>query len=157
MLEYINDDLLKTHCNLIIHGCNAQRVMGSGVAKTLKYKYPEIFYEYVKKDKLELGDVIFVKTYDNKIIGNCITQKYYGYDKNKVYVSYEAIEKAIKNVNDYCVKNNIKDVAMPLIGCGLGGGNWKDVLDIIKKNANFNSYVYILERDIYDYTKNNFS
>lgn len=38
-IKYIKGSLLDTDAKIIVHGCNCQGVMGSGVAKQLKKNY----------------------------------------------------------------------------------------------------------------------
>ena len=46
MLKIINGDLLKAKEKFIVHQCNAQGVMGSGVAKQIATLYPEAEKQY---------------------------------------------------------------------------------------------------------------
>lgn len=139
-LEYKTDNIIFAPEELIIHGCNAQGVMGSGVALAIRNRWPRAYayyrgaYERNKK-KLELGTVIYIADFNPtpKYIGNCITQEYYGRDSSVQYCSYEAIEKCLLEVKNFCLDNNIHAFAMPKIGCGLGGGKWEVVLKIIEK------------------------
>lgn len=120
---------------LLLHGCNAQGAMGSGIAKAIREKFPEAFLEYRKVYSLNsgliLGEVITVECSEGKIIANGITQEFYGRDE-KQYVSYDAINKVMEEVNRYAIEFNIDTVAMPLIGAGLGGGSWKIISKIIE-------------------------
>ena len=68
-IEYITGDLLQTDVKHIIHGCNSKGVMGSGVAKVLREKYPRAYQDYndvYNNYGLELGDVIVSVQDDGK-------------------------------------------------------------------------------------------
>lgn len=125
---------------MIIHGCNAQGVMGSGVAKQLRHKYPEIYdyyVEFIDNNVPPLGKVNFVAVTQNLIIANCITQKYYGRDGGK-YVSYSALQNCFITVNECCKQESITEVHIPyLIGAGLGGGDPKYIMSLIKENITY--------------------
>jgi len=158
MITYIKGDLLQTDVNIIVHGCNAQGVMGSGVALTIKNKYP-LAYKYYREQYecglLYLGNVIPVRTRENNKnihILNAITQQYYGKD-GKQYVSYPALRSCFKYIPKYCKKykdwynepNNISQIAMPKIGAGLGGGDWNIIERIIEEELkDFEVLVYEL-------------
>jgi O-acetyl-ADP-ribose deacetylase (regulator of RNase III) len=147
-IEYITGDLFSTHIRTIVHGCNAQGVMGSGVAKIVREQYPEAYLAYRKvyesaTDKhlssLPLGAVYYSES-RGKIILHAITQKFYGRD-NRRYVSYDAISEAMKRINSM----EITEIAMPQIGAGLGGGDWTVISAIIESELkSVKPYVYIL-------------
>ena len=48
MINYLTKDITTVDRGIIAHGCNCQGVMGSGVARFLRDKYPQIFPEYAK-------------------------------------------------------------------------------------------------------------
>ena len=141
----------------IIHGCNAQGRMGSGVAKALMDRYPEVREQYIKthaewpsdQGVPFLGSVHTVHT-DGQVVFNAITQEFYGYD-GKLYASYGAIElcmsalnKAMSSIEAHT--GETPHVAMPLLGCGLAGGSWSVVSAIIERcSLHFQPVVYTLE------------
>src|SRR5271167_114181 len=45
-IKYLNKDITTVDEGIIAHGCNCQGVMGSGVARFLRDKYPQIFPYY---------------------------------------------------------------------------------------------------------------
>jgi O-acetyl-ADP-ribose deacetylase (regulator of RNase III) len=138
-IEYVKGNLFDTHCNVIVHGCNAQGVMGSGVAKIIRDQYPEAYQTY-KRSKLSLGSVSKASS-NGKIIVNAITQQYYGRDAIR-YVSYDAISEVFVQIN-HSFKN--QEIAMPQIGAGLGGGDWSVISAIIESELKcVTPYVYIL-------------
>lgn len=121
---YKRGNLLNTSYKLIAHGCNAQGVMGSGVAKLIKERYPIVFKAYrlkYQKDGLKLGTILPVYIGNKKWVINCITQEFYGKSFGKVYVSYEAIKQCMLDINKKFSKN-YAEIALPMIGAGLGGG-----------------------------------
>jgi O-acetyl-ADP-ribose deacetylase (regulator of RNase III) len=152
-IQYVKGDLLHADCKFILHGCNSFGVMGSGVAKLIRQKWPKAYQDY--KDRydsygLKLGEVIASKQDDGKIILNAITQEFYGKD-DRVYVSYWAIANVIKTIDDIAKDTNKEmpgtpfKIAMPMIGSGLGGGDWKVIEAIIENESkNIQPVVYIL-------------
>lgn len=136
-----NSNLLDVKTGLIVHGCNAQGVMGSGVAKQLRDKYPDIYTEYVthlEYLKLEqyplLGVVSFVAIpgMPDLIVANAITQEFYGRDPGTQYVSYEAIFVAMATCLAFARNKDI-DIHIPfMIGAGLGGGDLATIKSIIE-------------------------
>jgi O-acetyl-ADP-ribose deacetylase (regulator of RNase III) len=140
MIIYKKGDLLKAEQSIIAHQCNMQGVMGSGVAKAIKEKYPDAFsvYRYqLSAGIVRLGDYCAVKISD-KIIVNIFSQDKYT-PRDIRHTSYDALEIAFRTLKS----RYDGDIAMPKIGCGLGGGDWKIVSAIIESVFN--------DRDIYIY------
>jgi O-acetyl-ADP-ribose deacetylase (regulator of RNase III) len=137
-IEHRKGNLFDTDIKLIVHGCNAHGVMGSGVAKIVRDDYPEAYEQYkaeyeLARDNgefaLEMGSVGFVKS-NGKVIGNAVTQYNYGGKEGVRYVDYEAVSNSIHEIIDWCLNNGHTQFAMPKIGAGLGGGNW-DIIEMI--------------------------
>lgn len=146
-IKYITGNLLDAPEPIIIHGCNAQGVMGSGVAKAIRDKYPMAYAEYETVHRihgLRLGEVVWGDC-GQHVVGNAITQKYYGRDPIR-YCSYEAIARAIEGVNIMARSSGIEAVGMPLIGAGLAHGSWKIISSIIEVEAqDFQPVVYLID------------
>jgi len=144
-IEYIKGDLLNTDIQHIIHGCNAQGVMGSGVAKAIRAKYPTAYSDYndaYNNKGLELGEIVFSAQNNGKIICNAITQKNFGRRDDTVYVSYWAIAEVFRKINSW----NVKEIALPMIGAGLANGDWNVISAIIENTLiTTKPVVYVLE------------
>lgn len=115
----------------IIHGCNAQGVMGSGVAAIIRNDYPVAYQTYMDQSPhYILGEVIPAKVADNLVIVNAITQEFFGTDR--VQVDYDAVEQAMKGVKHLANSGMIesKVIHFPFIGAGLAGGDQHTLLTI---------------------------
>jgi len=128
----VEGDVLQIPRGLIVHGCNAQGVMNSGIAKQVKEQFPNAFDQYRKFYKCGLGSVNYALVGDSKFIANAITQEWYGREPRR-YVSYDAIAHAFEDIDLWLkrIKNHTgvaMQVHFPAIGAGFGGGN----LEIIK-------------------------
>lgn len=133
-IRYVKGDLIRADEEIIMHGCNAQGVMGSGVAKAIRNRWPYAYEVYAYEHKihgLELGEVVWAKCED-KLIANCITQANFGRDGEQ-YCDYEAIRKCCQTVVAQASVRGNKAVAMPQIGAGLGGGDWRTIEAIIEE------------------------
>lgn len=135
---YKQGDLLEAEESVIIHGCNAQGVMGSGVALAIRNKYPEVAKKYfkMKEDgRMQLGCCTFCHQDDGKTVINAITQEFYGRNQHVVYVSYAAIAHVFKNINDWCKMKGVDKIAIPKIGAGLANGDWSIIEKIIEEEC----------------------
>jgi O-acetyl-ADP-ribose deacetylase (regulator of RNase III) len=146
-ITYCRADLFTTKVGAIMHGCNAQGVMGSGVAAVIRQKYPEAYEAYVRKHQevgLICGRNQYVRT-NGKIIINAITQPNYGRG-GFMYASYDAIDRCMESLELGSERRGIKEVAMPRIGAGLGGADWNVVAAIIESRLKtVKPYVYVLD------------
>lgn len=134
MVKYVKGDLFDTDCDIIAHGCNCRGGYGSGVAYMMAMRYPkarEMYLEKFEDEGWKLGDVQFVRTHDGKVIANCATQAAY-LPRGKCHADYAAIHASMNAVRDFA-KTNHKSVAIPKIGAGLAGGDWKVIEKILNR------------------------
>lgn len=147
MIRYVTGDLLGANQKVIVHGCNNRGVMGSGVARQIREKWPNVYEVYHLKHKvfgLALGDIIPVATLDGRVVVNAVTQDGFGSD-GKRYVDYGAIQRCFETLNDKVSNWEVDEIAMPRIGAGLGGGDWEVIEEIINRTArNYAPVVYDL-------------
>lgn len=144
MINYLKQDItLLTGPAIIMHGVNCQKAMGSGVAKALYTKWPEVRAKYMSLDKedMRLGMYQAISPPRERIrldpiIVNCFTQEYYGTDK-KQYANADAIRTCLDKVcYRLAIPLRITNIYLPKIGCGLGGLDWeKDVKPILEEVA----------------------
>lgn len=149
MIHIIEGDLFTTKADVICHQVNCQGVMGSGVAKQVKEKYPKAYEKYKAmcddywcsdEENFLLGIAQIVKI-DNKNIANLFCQFDYGYNGVR-YTDYEAVYKAFTRLNENCPQDFT--FAFPYhFGCDRGGANW----DIIFKMME----VVFKDREIFIY------
>lgn len=148
-----NSNLLDVSEGIILHGCNAQGVMGSGVAKQLRAKYMQVYIDYqnfVAEQReifgsVPLGATVLTDVSDKLAVASAITQNNYGYD-GKQYASYVAIDQAVRRVLHHTYTNKYRNwpVHIPyMIGAGLGGGDLCKIKTIIEDASRD------LERNIY--------
>lgn len=138
MIKTIIGDLLNAKENLLVHQVNCQGVMGAGIAKQLKNRYPEVFTSYFDvcsrfQDKSNLlGKVQVVKVDEKRAVVNLFGQLSFG-RQNKIYTDYEALKDGFTKIKSMMVENNLS-LAIPYgIGCGLGGGDWNAVYELIEE------------------------
>nr|WP_272509901.1 macro domain-containing protein [Paenibacillus chitinolyticus] len=120
--------------DIIGHQVNCMGVMGAGLAKLIKRDYPEAFKQYKlscgNKGEL-LGRCQIVSTQCEKYIANLFGQ--YGYGVQKRHTDYIALRGALNELKSLAMKSN-QSIALPYnIGCGLAGGDWDIVEQIIEE------------------------
>jgi len=151
--QYIKGSILDAPQKYIAHGVNCQNVMGSGVARVLFEEYPSVKTQYHMfcDDMTIEGDTAGLLGYictalGEKTVFNCFTQDSYGYDGKK-HVDYEAVYKCFIGLTARLKGTSTHAIAIPKIGCGLAGGNWDIVKQIIDDATgdDLDVFVYYLE------------
>lgn len=140
MIEERVGNVLDIPFGIVVHGCNSHGVMGSGIAKEVKARFPGAFKvyadEYARRvnkgcSGLELGSLTVYAPETELIIVNAVTQQDYGREPGHVYVDYNAMYSCFVKIKNIAVEQNMP-VNFPLIGCGLANGDWNIVSAIIE-------------------------
>lgn len=134
----IGDLIEQVDKGIIVHQVNAQGVMGGGIAKQIRDRWPKVWDDYsaiVKPNQPDkgfqyMGKVIYTEVEPGLWVASIVGQQFYGRDTSRVYTSYEALEMGFHSVKNFAL-NNKADVHYPLIGCGLANGDWTKVSQII--------------------------
>ena len=139
MIKHIKCDIFESGADVILHQVNCQGVMGSGIARQVKEKFPVVFHAYkafcdIKDDKSELlGTAQFIRVNEGGYAGyvvNLFAQEKFGYD-GKCYTDYDALKECLEDVSNYFHNQTI---AIPyLMGCARGGGDWNIVYKMIEE------------------------
>jgi hypothetical protein len=134
--------IVRKNCNIfdgdaqgIIHQANCQNTMGSGIAKEIRARYPEVYEADCKTksgDYSKLGTFSWVKTNDDKFyIYNCYSQFRYGREQR--HTNYEAVYNGLSSIKSHAESHQLKSLSLPhKMGCMLGGGSWHIVNAIIE-------------------------
>lgn len=155
-LEYVKGDAVKAllagDVDFLMHCCNAQGVMGAGIALQVKKAFPQVFEDYNAycnisgKGRWLLGNNVI----SGKVI-NAIVQYSWGGIARQLH--YGAIAQCIaglhedKRIRDAGLGMRPTKIAVPyLMGCGLAGGDWNVVKELLEAKPNFVTIVvYELE------------
>lgn len=125
-------DLFTTKLKAIGHGVNLEGVMGAGVAKIVREQFPEAYehYKYACDHRVLFpGAAQMVNTESGygKIIVNMGTQLEPGPHAELRLIKLAAAN-AAESLQWY---RGIEGMAIPKIGCGIGGLDWHDVLPLL--------------------------
>lgn len=148
-LKFVLGDITKSDADYICHQVNCQGVMGSGVAKAIKDKWPVVYTDYrrffYESNKPLLNQIQIVAVSTEQSVINMFAQEYYGYDRNQ-YTSYDAFWKCLNKIKNTVPKGS--KIAFPSkIGCCRGGANWKVILTMISEVLESEYNVEIWEYD----------
>lgn len=134
-------NLLEKDFDMIGHQTNCLGVMGAGIAKQIKDKWPEVFKKYHGICATEddphslLGKVYYVHQDGGPIVANMFGE--FSFTENaegvipgtKRHTDYSALQKCFEDVKLIMKANHLKTFGIPdHIGCGLAGGDWYGVV-----------------------------
>ena len=132
MLKLTKGDILKADAEALVNTVNCVGVMGRGVALQFKKAFPENFKAYevaCKADQVQPGKM-FVHDlnhlYNPRFIINFPTKRHW---KAKSHI--EDIQSGLTDLIELVAQQQIRSIAIPPLGCGLGGLNWEDVKPLI--------------------------
>lgn len=123
--------LFDSNSQTLVNTVNCVGVMGKGIAKEFKARYPEMFKEYntiCNNNELKVGKPYVWKSKSKKWVLNFPTKCHYK-DGSKI----EWIEDGLKYFKDHYKEWGITSIAFPALGCSNGGLDWNVVLPIMKK------------------------
>jgi O-acetyl-ADP-ribose deacetylase (regulator of RNase III) len=136
----------------ILQVCNDVGGYGAGFSGALAKRWPKAESEYrnlwrLKFGKIPLGEIQVIQVLSDLAIINMIAQHGIGEDeKGEPPIRYEALKKCLSKAGDEISEYN-GTAHMPRIGCGLAGGDWAKVQQIIDDELikrNINVVVYDL-------------
>lgn len=145
---------------IIAHVVNDQGGWGAGFVMALSRmsRLPEIDYrawsagDYALNDypppKFGLGEIQMVPIREGLEVVNMIAQHKFVSPQNPVALRYNALEDCLEQLSENATMTGNVSIHMPRIGCGLAGGDWNVVEDIINHTLTRHGievYVYDLE------------
>lgn len=128
---------------LIVHICNDIGAWGKGfvLAISKKWNEPEREYRewYKSQTDFGLGKVQYVNVEPDIFVANMIGQHKIRKTNGLAPIRYDSVEECLNKVADFAIENQTS-IHMPRIGCGLAGGNWIEIVNIINRT--------LIEKDI---------
>lgn len=134
MIELTQGDILRADAEALVNTVNCVGVMGRGIALQFKKAFPENFKRYkaiCDKKELQPGKMFIYdlnRLYNPRYVVNFPTKRHWK-DKSRM----EDIEAGLQALVEEVRKREIHSVAIPPLGCGLGGLCWTDVRAKIEK------------------------
>ena len=128
MIELTQGDILRADAEALVNTVNCVGVMGRGIALQFKKAFPENFNHYkavCDKKELQPGTMFIhdlSRFLNPRYIINFPTKRHW---KGKSRM--EDIEAGLKTLVEEMRQRGIHSVAIPPLGCGLGGLPWVDV------------------------------
>lgn len=135
-MSVIHKDILTITKGIIAHQCNTKGVMGAGLAKDIRSKYPFVYMQYREAylaNNLPLGSTQFIQVSPSLYIANLIAQD--GYGRDKQYTNYEALAQCLKDLHQRSIDWKLCVYIPYGLGCGLAGGDWNIVSKLVETHC----------------------
>jgi len=132
MINLVTGNLLEAPVEALVNTVNCVGIMGKGIALQFKQAFPENFKGYAqacRKGDVRIGHMFVHETgslFQPKYIINFPTKRHWR-SKSRL----EDIVLGLKDLIRTVEKLGIQSIAVPPLGSGLGGLNWKEVKGLI--------------------------
>ncbi len=130
MIVYMKGNIFEAPAQVITNAVNCVGVMGGGIALQFKERYPDMFRDYAARCVEKT-----VKPGEPYLFENGSVQVLNFPTKNdwRVDSKLEDIETGLKYLSENYGEMGIYSLALPALGCGLGGLDWNDVKPLVEK------------------------
>lgn len=142
MITYVSGNLFHSPAQVLVNTVNCAGVMGKGLALEFKQRYPDMFADYVarcERAALKPGEPYLWENSEVQIL-NFPTKRHWR-DGSRL----DDIEAGLRYLAKNYAAMGIATIAIPPLGCGLGGLLWSDVKRLIEK------YLSDLSLDVFVY------
>lgn len=145
-------NLLDSNCQVLVNAVNCVGVAGAGLALQFKQKYPRQVAEYTaacRKGLVQPGVLHEALLPDGRSILSVPTKRHWSEPSR-----LDDVEAGIQELRAYCESARPASMALPALGCGLGGLPRKAVAGLMEKilsGLSCEIYVYglhVAERDL---------
>lgn len=131
-MNHILGDILEVPAgSVIFHQANTAGVMGAGLAKLIRQKFPEccaVYLQACRSGAAKLGDWFSAKSSSGVWVVHLVGQETFG--RTGVHTHYGALAKALFSAVHAFEGSSCY---FPYrLGCGLGGGDWVVVRAILE-------------------------
>ena len=133
MLKFVTGNLLDADVDALVNTVNTKGVMGKGIALQFRRAFPQNYKSYraaCDAGEVRLGEM-FVGTTGRlgrpRLIINFPTKAHW-----KSRSRLADIELGLRDLRRVLAEYRVESVALPPLGCGLGGLDWADVRPLIE-------------------------
>jgi O-acetyl-ADP-ribose deacetylase (regulator of RNase III) len=126
---YTQGDILKDISQAIVIPVNTVGVPGAGLAQAWAKRDPDaakLYKALCKLERIKIGEVATITTADSQWI--LFPTKEHWKDPSKI----EWIEDGLVHLCQMIKDLQLKSIAIPALGCGLGGLDWEDVKPLMQ-------------------------
>lgn len=159
MIKFKHGNILNDQAEALVNTVNCVGIMGKGIAAQFKRTFPKMFRAYeaaCKRGELTPGKMFVVEIEQLGVVKYVINfpTKRHWKGKSKI----EDIGSGLEALSAEITKLNIHSIAIPPLGCGLGGLRWADVKPLIvalaERHPDVSFIIYEPDKDAHKETVN---
>lgn len=163
-IEFKNGDICEEKVEALVNTVNCVGVMGRGIALQFKKVFPRNFYYYTeacRRGEVRPGRMFVTETEtsqlplfdskgDPKYIINFPTKRHWRGNSR-----IEDIKAGLEALTEEIRERKIQSIAIPPLGCGLGGLRWNEVRSHIEKAFNGLNDLHVIIFEPSDFESSN--
>jgi O-acetyl-ADP-ribose deacetylase (regulator of RNase III) len=134
VIEIQQGDILQADAEALVNTVNCAGIMGRGIALQFRKAFPENYKVYraaCEREEVQLGRMLVFDQHrliNPRYVINFPTKRHWK-SKSRVQDIREGLVALVEEVR----ARNIQSIAVPPLGCGLGGLDWDEVRPIIEQ------------------------
>jgi O-acetyl-ADP-ribose deacetylase (regulator of RNase III) len=134
MIDLTRGDLLDADAEALVNPVNCVGIMGKGLALQFRRAFPENFRAYAeacREGRVRLGE-LFVFSMPGTVrpcfLVNFPTKAHWR-DESQL----EDLARGLEALRIWILESAVRSIAVPALGCGLGGLRWEQVRPLIEQ------------------------
>jgi len=133
LIAVVQGDIFAADADAVVNAVNTVGVMGKGLALQFKRAYPDMFVEYqlwCRAGELRVGKMhVWQRSVEfggPRLIINFPTKRHWR-DSSRAEDIQAGLDELVRVVGEW----EVRSIAIPALGCGLGGLDWSVVEPLI--------------------------
>ena len=131
IVRFVRGDLFLSSAQTLSNPINCRAVMGGGLALEFRSRFPEMSQDYVQRCRR--GEVRVGKPYVWRNLSGPFVLNFPTKDDWRDPSKLEHIEEGLRYLVDHCRPMGLTSLALPALGCGLGGLEWRVVRPVMER------------------------
>ena len=131
-IELVDTSIFDLTVECLVNPVNCVGVMGAGLAKQFRVRFLDndvVYRQVSQQGRMKLGRVLMVAVDDSSIayVANFPTKDHWSNSSR-----LKDVDSGLVHLRQEVERLEIKSIALPALGCGLGGLMWEPVRELIE-------------------------
>jgi O-acetyl-ADP-ribose deacetylase (regulator of RNase III) len=142
-IQVLSSSIFDSTCEALVNPINSEGISGRGLALEFRKRFPDAWEGLCKAAPISPGQVFIFDKRDELSNPTCVSgrlaSRYIIHFPTKIHWSnrsnLDLIAAGLVSTSVEVRERNIKSIAFPALGCGLGNLRWEDVLPTIQQEV----------------------